>query len=153
MSWTGTIIVVAMMAFVGLFAAIRLAPSNPDVWHIDPSDPALSEGPGQTLVRSDGTVKSPVFEKTPDDLLAAFDDIADATPRTQVVAGSVAEGRVTYLTRSLIWGFPDYTTVAAIPVDGGAEIVAYGRLRFGKSDMGVNAERLQGWLDALAAGS
>ncbi len=153
MNWTGTIIVVAMMAFVGLMAVIRLAPSDPEVWHVDPTDPTLSAGSGRALVRADGNLQSPVFARTPEDLLAAFDAIADASPRTRVLAGSVSEGRVTYLTRSLIWGFPDYTSVTAVPAEGGAQIVAYGRLRFGGSDMGVNTERLQGWLAALGPGS
>lgn len=142
-----------MMAFVGLFAVIRLAPSDPERWHIDPLDPSLSAGAGQALVRADGNIQSPVFAMAPDDLLTAFDMVADGSPRTRVIAGSVADGQVTYLTRSLIWGFPDYTSVRAIAAEGGAQIVAYGRLRFGQSDMGVNAKRLQGWLDAVGSGS
>ncbi|MDJ0859912.1 MAG: DUF1499 domain-containing protein [Dinoroseobacter sp.] len=153
LNWTGTIIVVAMMAFVGVFAFIRLAPSDAAIWHVDPTDPALSAGPGQALVRADGNIQSPVYPVSQEELLAAFDAIADASPRTRVIAGSVSDGWVTYMTRSLIWGFPDYTSVRTIEADGGSQIVAYGRLRFGGSDMGVNTARLEGWLDALNRGS
>lgn len=153
MSWTGPIIVVLMMGFVGLMAVVRLAPSDPAEWHVDPTDPALSSGEGHALLRADGDLQSPVFDMTPEALLAALNEIADATPRTRVLAGSVEEGQITYLTRSLIWGFPDYTSVRAIPAGDGAELVAYARLRFGGSDMGVNAARLQDWLSALSAGS
>lgn len=67
------------------------------------------------------------------------------TPRTLRLAGSVAEGRITWETRSLFWGFPDYATAEVRP-DG---LYNYARLRFGSSDFGVNAARLQDWLSRL----
>ncbi|WP_428515957.1 DUF1499 domain-containing protein [Roseovarius sp.] len=79
------------------------------------------------------------------DTLARLDTIIRDTSRTTVLAGSVDEGMITYVTRSALWGFPDYTTVAHR--DG--RIVLYGRARFGKSDLGVNAKRLDGWLAQL----
>ena len=60
-------------------------------------------------------------------------------PRTHVLAGSVADGRVTYITRSRVFGFPDYTTLE----QDGDRLKAYARLRFGGSDLGVNATRLE----------
>ena len=69
------------------------------------------------------------------------------TPRTEVLAGAPSEGRVTYITRSMWFGFPDYTTVQL--EDDGLEI--YGRLRFGQSDQGVNRARVEGWLDRIGA--
>ena len=74
--------------------------------------------------------------------MARIDAIARATPRTTVLAGSVAEGRITYVTRSRLWGFPDYTTVER----SGDRITLFGRLRFGRGDMGVNRARIEGWL-------
>ncbi|ABV93476.1 conserved hypothetical protein [Dinoroseobacter shibae DFL 12 = DSM 16493] len=148
-NWIGILIIVAMFAFVALMAVFRLAPSDPAEWHVDPTDPSLSAGSGAALVRSDGNLQSPVFDETPEALLARLHAIADATPRTRVLAGSPEEGRVTYMTRSLVFGFPDYTSVTTIPMGDGAQVVAYGRLRFGSSDMGVNTERLSGWLDQL----
>ncbi|WP_425090464.1 DUF1499 domain-containing protein [Tropicimonas sp. S265A] len=153
MNWTGTIIIVLMFVFVGLMAVVRLSPSNPAEWHVDPTDLALKPGDGRALMRADGDLASPEFDMAPQELLAAFDAVADASPRTRVIAGSVEEGRITYMTRSLIWGFPDYTSVTAIPSGDGAKLVAYARLRFGSSDLGVNAKRLQSWVDAVAAGS
>jgi uncharacterized protein (DUF1499 family) len=81
----------------------------------------------------------------PADLLARLDAIALATPRTIRLAGSPADGRITWVTRSLLWGFPDYTTAEARP-DG---LYIHARLRFGRSDLGVNAARLQDWLGRL----
>ncbi len=51
------------------------------------------------------------------------------------------------VTRSAVWGFPDYTTVEQR--DG--KLMIYARSRFGSSDLGVNGKRVAGWLDALKA--
>ena len=66
-------------------------------------------------------------------------------PRTHVLAGGPDVGLTTYVTRSALWGFPDYTTIAQ---DGDA-IVIRAHLRFGQSDMGVNAARVRSWVAAL----
>jgi uncharacterized protein (DUF1499 family) len=78
--------------------------------------------------------------------LATLDRIIRDTPRTRWLAGSVQEGMVTYVTRSRVMGFPDYTTVR----QAGDMVEIYGRLRFGKSDLGVNAARIDRWLRRLA---
>ena len=61
------------------------------------------------------------------------------------------EGRITYITRSAAFGFPDYTTVEAVTAEDGTRLAIYARLRFGQSDMGVNQARVEEWLSALAA--
>ena len=88
---------------------------------------------------------------SPDAVLATLQDLAISTPRTSVLAGSLAEGRITYVTRSRIWGFPDYTSVAVRPQAGDSALAILGRLRFGKSDFRVNRDRIQGWLQAIEA--
>ena len=77
--------------------------------------------------------------------LAQLDRIIRDTQGTQVLAGSVADGQVTYISRTRWIGFPDYTTVTLD--DGILEV--FGRLRFGRSDFGVNAKRIKGWLAQL----
>ena len=47
------------------------------------------------------------------DSLAKLDRLAQATPRTKVLAGSPDEGFVTYETRSAGFAFPDYATPSA----------------------------------------
>ncbi|SEP57341.1 DUF1499 domain-containing protein [Thalassovita taeanensis] len=130
MKWLGVIV----LALVGLMIWIRVAPSDAARWH-QPVD-------GDADRDFDGGVVRVV----PGDL-AALDRIIRATPRTRVLTGSVAEGRVTYVTRSVVWGFPDYTTVEA----RNGDLAIFARLRFGRSDLGVNGKRVAGWLQALAA--
>jgi len=142
---------IVVFLLIALFGYVRIAPSDPATWHVDPADPALSTGPGRYLVGPNGDIPSPVFDEAPGALLSRLAAIADETPRTRVLAGSPEEGRITFLTRSLIWGFPDYTTVAALPESDGSRLVVYARLRFGREDMGVNRARVEGWLAALGA--
>ena len=85
-------------------------------------------------------IKAPAAE-----VLMAIERLALATPRTRLLVGNVGEGMITFQTRSLVWGFPDHTTVAV----QGDLLVVYGRLRFGRSDLGVNKARIEGWLETL----
>ncbi len=117
-----------------LGAYVWLAPSDPARWHVPPL--------GEARDMKSGVVR--VVETGPDGL-ARLDTIVRATPRTTVLAGSVAEGMVTYVTRSLVFAFPDYTTVQ----QDGDTLRIYARLRFGRKDFGVNRARVEGWLDAL----
>lgn len=114
---------------------IRLAPSDVAVWHVDPhvsADQDLASG-----VRRRAVLGADGF--------ARLHDVIMATPRTALLAGSPAEGHATYITRSLWLGFPDYTTVQA----NGEVLEIWGRLRFGRSDLGVNRARVDGWLAQL----
>lgn len=89
---------------------------------------------------------------TPERLLEVLDDIAKSTPRTKQIAGSVDEQMITYVTRSRVFGFPDFTTVQIVTAEDGEtpllQITA--RARFGKSDFGVNKKRVERWLGELA---
>jgi len=131
------LIVVILVILAGFAAYVRLAPSDPTAWHVVPDVTGDETGAGEAkrLIAGDQV------------RLAALHDIALATPRTEVLAGDVASGHVTYVTRSALWGFPDYTTVH-LREDG---IALWGRLRFGQSDMGVNAARLDDWIARLEA--
>lgn len=138
----------ALVAFAGY---VRLAPSDPARWNASPSLYGWDHGgPWDQVVPMEGGASlrlSPVVGQ-PAELLERLDAIALATPRTIRLAGSVSEGRITWVTRSALWGFPDYTT-AEVRADG---LYVYARLRFGRGDMGVNAARLQAWMQALSQG-
>ena len=143
------IVAFGLIAFLGLLAFIRLAPSDPAVWHIDPSA-AYTWPQGQQWdevvpLKGRAVLRLSPEKGAPGELLARLDAVAVATPSTQILTGSVAEGRITWITRSALWGFPDYTTAEARD-DG---LYVYGRLRFGRADGGVNARRLTDWLARL----
>ena len=140
----GLAIAFAIIAVLALMAYVRLAPVDAAAVN---ASPAHQEGAWDVVLPMEGgaSLRLSSAKGAPSDLLAKLDAIAMATPRTIRIAGSVAEGRITYETRSLLWGFPDYTTAEARE-DG---LYIHARLRFGKSDLGVNAARLQDWLDRL----
>src|SRR6056297_1355566 len=105
---------------VALAVYVRLAPTDASVWH---------EMPGAVTNR-DLTGGAMRVVGAGEDGLARMDEIIRATPRTEVLAGSVAEGKVSYVTRSKVFGFPDYTTLR----EAGPQLELYARSRFGKSD-------------------
>lgn len=121
-----------LAATIGLLAYIRLAPSDPARWHVSVSDTQDANG--------EGWARRVI--KAQDGMLSKLNQMMLKLPRTKLLAGSVDEGRLTYVTRSKLIGFPDYTTIEEVEGD----IRLYARLRFGRSDFGVNGKRLDGVL-------
>lgn len=150
--WRWVILGVLALA-IGAQAYFEYSPNDPARWHVDPmvaGKPGMSNG---FLIRpTGGDAAAPVYAMTPEALARKIDGIARAWPRTKLFAGSVASGRMTYITRSRIWKFPDFTSVHVLPAPGGATFAAFARARFGQSDFGVNRERLQAWLKELGPG-
>ena len=130
--WLGLAIVAVIAGFVGW---VRVAPSDPKRWHVP------------VPVAEDRDMEGGVIRVLPGqaERLAELDAIIRNTVRTEVLAGSVDTGRVTYITRSKLWRFPDYTTIEARAGD----LLVHARLRFGRSDMGVNRARVRAWLARL----
>ncbi|MHA7867148.1 MAG: DUF1499 domain-containing protein [Salipiger thiooxidans] len=126
-----------VLVAIGGIAWIRLAPSDPAVWHVDPK------------VTADQDLAAGVRRRIPGDesRFESLHRIILETPRTEVLAGSPGEGRVTYITRSQWMGFPDYTTVQLDETN----LELFARLRFGTTDSGVNKARVESWLQRLQA--
>ena len=139
----------ALAALAAMAAYVRLAPVVPDRWHIDlgPLARDLGDQPEQEmrLGRNSASIR---IEGDPSQLaaqLARLDEIALGTARTRRIAGDPGNGWVTWETRSLIFGFPDYTTAQIVE----GNLVLFARSRFGRGDRGVNAARLKDWLSQL----
>lgn len=143
-----TLIIIVLLV-VGFAAWVRLAPTDPTDWHTYPIAADLPEEGGWLVRPEGGHGTAPDFDMDAGTLLTALDAVAMAEPRTTRLAGSPDEGRITYVTRSRLWGFPDYTTVQAVPLESRTTLAVHGRLRFGRSDMGVNRERVERWIAAV----
>ncbi|MCM2561220.1 DUF1499 domain-containing protein [Lutimaribacter sp. EGI FJ00013] len=129
----------AIFALVAGFAGwVRVAPSDPARWHVPVPKAENRDMAGGVIRVLDGK----------GDRLSDLDAIIRDTPRTRVLAGKPEDGRVTYVTRSKLWRFPDYTTIEAREGD----LLVHARLRFGQSDMGVNRARVAAWLERLDRG-
>ncbi|MEM6589060.1 MAG: DUF1499 domain-containing protein [Pseudomonadota bacterium] len=129
-------LIVLLTVLIGVGLYVRLAPSDPARWHAMPDE--------MDNIDMDGGAKRVIDAGDGD--LARLHAIALSTPRTQALAGSVEARMITYITRSRVFGFPDYTTVT----QEGAQIKIHARLRFGRLDMGVNAARVDAWLAQLS---
>lgn len=140
MAWVLGLLLVAVVAGM---AYVRLAPSDPATWHVD----LTAELPAKAhvfCIRPDNRY-GPITGD-PKALLAKLDGIAMATPRTVRLAGSAEEGRITWVTRSALMGYPDFTTAQVMEGPG---LCIAGRQRFGSEDLGVNAARIGGWAQEL----
>lgn len=145
------------LVIAGGMAWIRLAPSDPARWHVLP--PPSNGPPGWVAnpLGADPVDEVPggaraflrLSDASPAEALARLDAIALATPRTTRIAGSAEQGMITWITRSAVVGFPDYTTAAARSEGPLTVLELFARQRFGRKDFGVNAARLRNWIARL----
>ncbi|SLN18658.1 DUF1499 domain-containing protein [Pseudooctadecabacter jejudonensis] len=143
-------------ALIGLLGAIlvaliyvRVAPTKPSHWH-EVEVPLMAPG---AYPSAGGHLIQRVVQGDGVQMMAQLDQIICATARTSVVAGTVEDNKTTYMTRTKICGFPDFTTVRlmTVPDSDDCMLQVYGRLRFGQSDLGVNRKRIDGWMAQLDA--
>ena len=125
-------LLIVALAAVGVLW-VRLAGDDPARWHqvSEVRDMGHAAGENWHVYREAGTPAR----------LQELDAAVRALPRTERLAGSVDAGKVTYVTRSKLMAFPDYTTLS-LSDDGVIEVFA--RSRYGKSDLGVNRARVLG---------
>jgi hypothetical protein len=153
-SWlaVGLLLIVGAVALAAVL--IRGVGHDPAVWHVDPAATTRSARPNDALAAPPGLTPSPpdiplaFVDRPASDLLAAVDATARGEPRVAVVAGSLDEGRITYVQRSALFGFPDYISVSVVAGESGSGLVLWSRSRFGYSDLGVNRSRLERWLES-----
>lgn len=136
-----------MIAISGLIY-VRFSAHDTALVHVMPptgattDSPVINEGSASFLYLS---------ENKPESLWDNISSVVLSTPRTQKIAGSEKSGMITYVTRTRVFGFPDYTTILVSQNAEKTQVRMFGRLRFGRSDFGVNAARLKGWVLALKA--
>jgi len=152
----GWLVAVIALALFGAAILVRMAPSDPERWHVDPLTAPGTGTPNSFRLVPAGMgsepadAVAPVYPVTAAQLAAAFDQMAMAEPRTRRLAGSPAEGQVTYVQRSRLFGFPDYVSVRFFDLpEGGSSLAIFSRARFGSGDLGVNRARVEKWLAAL----
>ena len=143
---------VIVIAGLALLAYVRLAPSDPAAWHVA----VATSGPlpdgrcaDQIAPMARGARATCALRLSPADTLQKLEAIALTSPRVQHLAGSAAEGRITWVARSFLMGYPDYVTAEATPTPTGTRLDIISRQRFGEADSGVNAARLKDWLSQL----
>ncbi len=138
------------VAAIALAVWVRLAPTDPAIWHVAIADQtAAITGPCADQIRTqrNGARATCLLPDNPVTVLARLDAIALATPRTTQLA--TTDSMTTWITRSNLMAFPDYTTAEVHAAPEGTRLDIYARQRFGESDLGVNTARLKAWLAGL----
>lgn len=138
MKWLFAVAVLIGLGGIALVLYARFLSVPPELYHRKGEAKEVGEYPapgGHEVVR---------HVQDADATLAELDAIIRATERTKVLAGSVDEGHLSYVTRSALIGFPDITNLWT---DGNRLHLA-GHLVVGYSDLGVNRRRIETWLGA-----
>ncbi|WP_334192563.1 DUF1499 domain-containing protein [Pararhodobacter sp.] len=131
------LLVVCLIALgLGFAAYVRLAPSDPERWHVDPLTAPDPTSPN--FARIDRLVALPSAEAAA--LIAGRARAEGAVVLAEDGAGT------TWIARTALMRYPDYVSIRLIPEGEGTRIVAFSRSRFGYGDRGVNRARLARWL-------
>lgn len=118
--------------------------------------------PNTALAAPEGTgahpdIVTPVYPLPASRLWSAIRDVAAGQPRTYSLAMDEARMEASWVARSAVLNFPDViiAQVTALPGEAGREagstLALYSRSLYGRSDFGVNRQRLEAWLAALDA--
>jgi len=148
---------------VGGVYMIRNVSHDPAVWHVDPLTAPTPDTPNSyrmvpviegyepvTQERIDR--ESPIYDANPALISQAFDEFVLRQPRTERIAGTPETGWMTYVQQSEVMRFPDYISVLFLDLGNGQSTVAiFSRSRYGHSDLGVNANRVERWLSSLSS--
>lgn len=92
---------------------------------------------------------SPVFDVGVEAVFKAWMDVIENQPRTLIVATDPEKRLIHAEQRSLILRFVDTVLIRVEPVEQGASYIAFSRSELGRSDFGVNAERLEIFAEEL----
>ncbi len=124
----------------------RFSSGDPDRWHVDPAD---ADEPGRSGWRMIGR-EAPRFSGDPATILNVLTEIALADPLVRLLDGDNAEGMITFVVRSKVFGFRDYVTVKAVAEGPVTKLNVISRARASTgTEMGRNRERLDRWLAEL----
>ena len=130
-----------------------------DIESIDFAELRLTDKPNQFLMcppgicAADPHADSPAFDVSVEKLRERWRDVLAVQPRIELLAGDAEGLQFDYVQRSLRFRFPDLITVRFISVSLSKTTIAiYSRSVYGKSDFGVNRERIDAWLKTLREG-
>jgi uncharacterized protein (DUF1499 family) len=99
-----------------------------------------------------GDLASPIFAMDWQRLRDHWQAMIAAQPRVETITWDEQRRRATYIQRSSLFRFPDIVTVAFVEIgEGRSSLAIDSRSRYGKSDLGVNRERVIAWLAMLQA--
>lgn len=94
--------------------------------------------------------ESPVFALSAIELRNLWFEMIGNQPRIDWIASDEEILQYDFVQRTRLMRFPDSITVRFLALQEGRSTLAiYSRSHYGRSDFGVNQERIEAWLDAL----
>jgi len=123
--WWRLALLLLVLAAVGWDLWIRLAPDVVARWNVPVgTDDPVTPGPcvEKVVTVHHGARAACLLPGTPEEVLAQLDRIALTHARTRRLAGTPADGRITWESRSWMWGFPDYITAEAVVTGQGTRL-------------------------------
>ena len=130
-----------------------------DVENVDFEEFKLTDTANQYLMCPPGFcdanphADSPVFDVSVEQLRGRWREVVAVQPRIVLLAEDEDGQQFDYVQRSARFRFPDIITVRFISVSSSLSTLAiYSRSIYGKSDFGVNRERIDAWLKTLREG-
>jgi uncharacterized protein (DUF1499 family) len=124
----------------GAWVWVNFAPINAQTVHRDPAEGA--DGGASAVVEL-------TLPATTEAALSRLHGVVMHDAKTAMIAGDPSDGRVTYVQRSNLWGFPDIITASAVEDGVGSRLRIWSRSRFGSYDFGVNRARLERWVERI----
>jgi uncharacterized protein (DUF1499 family) len=116
----------------------------------DTPNDALACLPEFCAVKAD--MPAPVIARPVNDVFLAVQEAVAREPRLEQVEAHASQGRLRYVQRSKVMGFPDTINIKVVPTaDGRSVVLMYSRSQIGKGDMGVNLARLKRWAELITA--
>lgn len=95
---------------------------------------------------------SPTFKMEWERLRNYWSEAVAMQPRVELVAKDATGRKFTYIQRSLVFRFPDIITVEFLSTeDGRSTLAVASQSRYGKEDFGVNARRVETWIELLVS--
>jgi uncharacterized protein (DUF1499 family) len=143
---------VAVRLWLGRAAELRVTPSEVvDFRHLAPVPGAPRYVMCPPEVCADAAdAASPSFSMEWGRLRDYWNEAIAMQPRVELVAAEAGGRRLTYVQRSLVFHFPDIITVEFLPEgEGRSSLAIASQSRYGKSDFGVNAQRVEAWTGLL----
>lgn len=93
---------------------------------------------------------SPVYPFKLKNVLYHWEQVIKSEPRVTLIAEDRLNNQFTYVQRSKVFRFPDIINIKFIELGNGLTTLAvYSQSKYGYSDLGVNQQRVDLWLEKL----
>jgi len=133
------LLLVLVAAFLAFAVWVRVAPSDPAQWHVEPATTPDPFKPNFARVDQ-------VTNLAPGQAVAAIAAQAQSEGAVRLAGDDMF---TTWIARTRVMRYPDYVSIRLTPEGSGTRVVAFSRSRFGYGDRGVNRARLRRWVGRL----